>query len=172
MIVKETEAKSILSKSQIYDYALNAYVGCQHQCLYCYESGIAEKSRQPRAVPHSRVTFMNDPTQGILIPISPRGCDLRMRHDDGDWPGVSFLPARSTTPGAPTAPGIIGTRTMPYCGTVLPMVLDALWMARDARVRAGLRVVIRQGLHWQIQAAFFAPRFVLACTPLSVFASG
>lgn len=36
MIVKEIEAKSILSKSQIYDYALNAYVGCQHQCVYCY----------------------------------------------------------------------------------------------------------------------------------------
>ena len=36
MIVKEIEAKSILSKSQIYEYALNAYVGCQHQCLYCY----------------------------------------------------------------------------------------------------------------------------------------
>jgi DNA repair photolyase len=36
MIVKEIAAKSILSKSQIYDYALNAYVGCQHQCLYCY----------------------------------------------------------------------------------------------------------------------------------------
>ncbi len=36
MIVKEIEAKSILSKSQIYDYALNAYVGCQHGCVYCY----------------------------------------------------------------------------------------------------------------------------------------
>jgi DNA repair photolyase len=36
MIVKEIEAKSILSKSQVYDYALNAYVGCQHECLYCY----------------------------------------------------------------------------------------------------------------------------------------
>jgi DNA repair photolyase len=36
MIVKEIEAKTILSKSQIYDYALNAYVGCQHECLYCY----------------------------------------------------------------------------------------------------------------------------------------
>ncbi len=36
MIVKEIEAKSILSKSLVYDYALNAYVGCQHQCLYCY----------------------------------------------------------------------------------------------------------------------------------------
>lgn len=36
MIVKEIEAKSILSKSQIYDYALNAYVGCQHKCVYCY----------------------------------------------------------------------------------------------------------------------------------------
>jgi DNA repair photolyase len=36
MIVKEIEAKIILSKSQIYDYALNAYIGCQHQCVYCY----------------------------------------------------------------------------------------------------------------------------------------
>lgn len=36
MIVKEIIAKSILSKSQIYDYALNAYVGCQHNCVYCY----------------------------------------------------------------------------------------------------------------------------------------
>lgn len=36
MIVREIEARSILSKSQIYDYALNAYVGCQHRCLYCY----------------------------------------------------------------------------------------------------------------------------------------
>ena len=36
MIVKEIEAKAILSKSQIYDYALNAYVGCEHACVYCY----------------------------------------------------------------------------------------------------------------------------------------
>ncbi len=36
MTVKEIEAKTILSKSQIYDYALNAYAGCQHSCLYCY----------------------------------------------------------------------------------------------------------------------------------------
>jgi DNA repair photolyase len=36
MIVKEIKAKSILSKSRVYDYALNAYVGCQHRCLYCY----------------------------------------------------------------------------------------------------------------------------------------
>ncbi|HTF99191.1 MAG TPA: radical SAM protein [Nitrospirota bacterium] len=36
MIVREIEAKAILSKSQIYDYALNAYVGCSHSCCYCY----------------------------------------------------------------------------------------------------------------------------------------
>ena len=36
MIVREIRAKSILSKSQVYDYALNAYVGCQHNCAYCY----------------------------------------------------------------------------------------------------------------------------------------
>jgi DNA repair photolyase len=30
------KAKNILSRSQVYDYALNPYVGCQHDCLYCY----------------------------------------------------------------------------------------------------------------------------------------
>ncbi len=30
MIIKEIQAKAILSKSQVYDYALNAYLGCGH----------------------------------------------------------------------------------------------------------------------------------------------
>ncbi|MEN6373418.1 MAG: radical SAM protein [Smithella sp.] len=36
MIIREIEVKSILSKSRVYDYALNPYVGCQHECVYCY----------------------------------------------------------------------------------------------------------------------------------------
>lgn len=36
MIVREVFAKSVLSKSQIYDYAINPYVGCSHSCRYCY----------------------------------------------------------------------------------------------------------------------------------------
>jgi DNA repair photolyase len=36
MKIREITAKSILSKSQVYDYALNPYVGCQHGCVYCY----------------------------------------------------------------------------------------------------------------------------------------
>jgi DNA repair photolyase len=36
MRVGEIQAKSILSKSQVYDYAVNAYVGCAHGCVYCY----------------------------------------------------------------------------------------------------------------------------------------
>ncbi len=36
MNVKEIQAKSILSKSQVYDYVINPYVGCQHACSYCY----------------------------------------------------------------------------------------------------------------------------------------
>jgi DNA repair photolyase len=36
VLVREIEAKTILSKSAIQDYALNAYVGCQHACVYCY----------------------------------------------------------------------------------------------------------------------------------------
>jgi DNA repair photolyase len=36
MIIREIHAKAILSKSRIYDYALNPYVGCGHDCAYCY----------------------------------------------------------------------------------------------------------------------------------------
>jgi DNA repair photolyase len=34
--VKETQAKSILNKSQIFDYCVNPYTGCQVNCRYCY----------------------------------------------------------------------------------------------------------------------------------------
>ncbi|MDD5648251.1 MAG: radical SAM protein [Dehalococcoidia bacterium] len=36
MIVREVTAKSILSVSQIYDYVINPFTGCQHACSYCY----------------------------------------------------------------------------------------------------------------------------------------
>jgi DNA repair photolyase len=36
MKIREIKAKSVLSKSQVYDYTLNPYVGCEHGCLYCY----------------------------------------------------------------------------------------------------------------------------------------
>jgi DNA repair photolyase len=36
MIIREIIAKSILSKSQVYDYVVNPYVGCSHSCRYCY----------------------------------------------------------------------------------------------------------------------------------------
>jgi len=37
-IIREIQAKSILSKSGIpgADYCINAYVGCSHACVYCY----------------------------------------------------------------------------------------------------------------------------------------
>jgi DNA repair photolyase len=36
MIVKEVRAKTILSKSKVFDYSVNPYVGCEHGCTYCY----------------------------------------------------------------------------------------------------------------------------------------
>lgn len=36
MKIVEKKTKSILSRSQVYDYALNPYVGCLHNCVYCY----------------------------------------------------------------------------------------------------------------------------------------
>ena len=36
MIVKEILAKTVLSQSKVFDYAVNPYVGCEHNCTYCY----------------------------------------------------------------------------------------------------------------------------------------
>jgi DNA repair photolyase len=36
MIVKEVQAKTILSRSKVLDYSLNPYIGCEHSCTYCY----------------------------------------------------------------------------------------------------------------------------------------
>jgi DNA repair photolyase len=36
MIIRQVQAKTILSRSQIYPYTINPYTGCQHNCTYCY----------------------------------------------------------------------------------------------------------------------------------------
>jgi len=36
LVVREIQAKTILSASKIYPYVLNPYTGCQHGCSYCY----------------------------------------------------------------------------------------------------------------------------------------
>ena len=36
MIVKQVQAKTILSNSKVYTYVINPYTGCEHSCSYCY----------------------------------------------------------------------------------------------------------------------------------------
>jgi len=36
IVIKEIRAKTILSKSKVYEYVINPYLGCQHSCTYCY----------------------------------------------------------------------------------------------------------------------------------------
>jgi len=36
MQIKEIQVKNILSKSGVYDWTINPYLGCQSGCLYCY----------------------------------------------------------------------------------------------------------------------------------------
>ncbi|MDH5481867.1 MAG: radical SAM protein [Candidatus Bathyarchaeota archaeon] len=36
MIIKEVYARTILSKSKVFDYTINPYIGCEHSCVYCY----------------------------------------------------------------------------------------------------------------------------------------
>lgn len=43
MIVKEIKCKSLLNESQLADYCINCYVGCEHGCKYCYAYSITKK---------------------------------------------------------------------------------------------------------------------------------
>ncbi len=36
MLIKQVQSKTILSASQVYPYVINPYIGCQHNCSYCY----------------------------------------------------------------------------------------------------------------------------------------
>jgi DNA repair photolyase len=36
MLIQEIQSKTILSASKVYPYVINPYVGCQHNCAYCY----------------------------------------------------------------------------------------------------------------------------------------
>jgi len=36
MIAKEVHAKTVLSRSKVFDYTINPYIGCEHGCTYCY----------------------------------------------------------------------------------------------------------------------------------------
>lgn len=36
MIIREIYARTILSRSKVFDYVVNPYTGCQHACTYCY----------------------------------------------------------------------------------------------------------------------------------------
>jgi DNA repair photolyase len=36
MVIREIRAKTTLSRSKVFDYVINPYIGCQHGCTYCY----------------------------------------------------------------------------------------------------------------------------------------
>jgi DNA repair photolyase len=36
MIAREVHAKTILSKSKVFDCTVNPYIGCERGCTYCY----------------------------------------------------------------------------------------------------------------------------------------
>ncbi len=45
MNTREIIVKNILSKSKVFEYSLNPYVGCQHNCVYCYAKFVKKFTR-------------------------------------------------------------------------------------------------------------------------------
>jgi len=43
MILREIKCKSLLNPSQLADYCINPYVGCEHGCKYCYAEPITRR---------------------------------------------------------------------------------------------------------------------------------
>lgn len=43
MIPREIKCKSLLNPSQLADYCINPYVGCEHGCKYCYAEPITKR---------------------------------------------------------------------------------------------------------------------------------
>lgn len=43
IVLKEIKCKSLLNKSWLADYCINPYIGCQHQCVYCYADYYTKK---------------------------------------------------------------------------------------------------------------------------------
>ena len=66
LIVKEIQAKTILSVSKVYPYVLNPYTGCQHGCSYCYARFM------------KRVTGHREPW-GEFVDIKINAADLLLR---------------------------------------------------------------------------------------------
>lgn len=72
MKIREIKAKSILSKSQVYDYALNPYVGCAHSCACCY-------ARFMKRFTGHREMWGGRYAQGVRRPCADRQAELPLR---------------------------------------------------------------------------------------------
>jgi DNA repair photolyase len=59
LVVKEIQAKTILSVSKIYPWVINPYTGCQHGCSYCYARFMKRVTghRAPNGVPGHDLLF-------------------------------------------------------------------------------------------------------------------
>lgn len=66
LVVREIQAKTILSVSKVYPYVINPYTGCQHGCSYCYARFM------------KRVTGHREPWGGF-VDIKINAADLLLR---------------------------------------------------------------------------------------------
>lgn len=78
MIVTEVYVRSILSKSKVFDYAVNPYIGCEHGCAYCYARFM------------KRFTGHKEPW-GDFVDVKINAPDLLRREIDNKLPGRVWI---------------------------------------------------------------------------------
>ncbi len=78
MRIRESKAKGILSKSRVFEYALNPYVGCAFGCTYCY-------ARFMR-----RFTLHREPW-GYFVDVKTNATDLLEREVEKKRPGRVWI---------------------------------------------------------------------------------
>jgi DNA repair photolyase len=78
MIIREILAKNIITKSQIYEYTINPYGGCQHACAYCY-------ARFTRRFSGHREAW------GEYVDVKINAADLLLREVTRKKPGIVWI---------------------------------------------------------------------------------
>ena len=80
MLIREVQAKSILTRSQLTDYCINCYMGCSFGCSYCYAQLIIRKFHPGEAWGGYLDVKINAPQQYFQAALDRKSTRLNSSH--------------------------------------------------------------------------------------------